>query len=233
MKKVFSALLLIVVIAACAGCAQKIIPVETSYAPEIQSGLPNGTVVMVRTVAGTFFDKPAEIVVFANKLFNHAWGREYAGILKNSFDKGGCTTLLTNATVTDGKDIQPVVVEGKKGKARYAVLSHCEQTQWGITDHTAANISKSLIPIAGSFIEKKATMTLGLRLSMTVYDLESNSIVLQKQYDEAETREFGYVLSDEVEQILRTRIAMFNALTTKNIATFWDDFGMVNRAGKM
>ena len=80
MKKVLSALLLLVAIVACAGCAQKIIPVDTSYAPEVQSGLPNGTVVMVRTVAGTFFDKPAETVLFANKLFTHAWGREYAGI---------------------------------------------------------------------------------------------------------------------------------------------------------
>lgn len=228
MKKISICLSILLLTQILIGCGAKQVHTINTYDRQTISKLGNEESVIVRPIADKFLNDQVNNVIIKNNVFTHAYGSQFADILKDSYIKNGYKHIVTGNVLKNYDDIDSVILEARNNNSRYAVISHINLGKFDIKDHVSANIGKSLIPIAGAFVEKSATMHMSLTIKMTMYDLKSNKLIINKEYSEEKSSDYKYTNSNIAEQIAKTRFNLYAELVSNALSAYWNDYSAYN-----
>lgn len=228
MKNISICLSILLISQILIGCGAKQVQTINTYDRQTISKLGNGESVIIRPIADKFLNDQVNNVIIKNNVFTHAYGSQFVDILKDSYIKNGYKPILTGNVLKKYDDIDSVILEARNNNSRYAVISHINLGKFDIKDHVSANIGKSLIPIAGAFVEKGATMHMGITIKMTMYDLTSNKLIISKEYSEEKSTDYKYTNSNIAEQIAKTRFDLYANIVSNALAEYWNDYSTGN-----
>lgn len=228
MKKITTYLLILILALILIGCGSKKIQTINTYNRQTITKIGNKESVMIRPIADKFLNDQVNNVIIKNNVFTHAYGSQFADILKDSYIKNGYKYIVTGNVLKNYDDIDSVILEARNNNSRYAVISHINLGKFDIKDHVSANIGKSLIPLAGAFVEKSATMHMSLTIKMIMYDLKSNKLIISKEYSEEKSSDYKYTNSNIAEQIAKTRFNLYAELVINALSAYWDDYSVYN-----
>lgn len=224
MKRILFSLIIFFALQVLCGCAAKKVEMINTYDRKSISKLGNGEPVIIRPIVDKFLNDQAQNIVIKNNIFTHAYGLQFVGILKDSFQKNGYEPIITGNVLKNNEDMNSVIIEAKNNNSRYAIIYHLSLGKFDIKDHVASNVGKSLIPIAGAFVDKSATMFMSINIDVEMYDVEANKFFMKKNYAEEDAADYNYTSSNISEQIIKTRCDLYAKLVSNAISNFWNDF---------
>lgn len=206
------------------GCGTKQIDTIDTYDRQPISKPGSGESVIIRPIAEKYLNDQANNVILKNNIFTHAYGLQFVNILKDSYSKNGYKPIITGNVLKNADDIDSVALEASNNNCQYAMISHINLGKFEINDHVASNLGKSLIPIAGPFVEKSSTMSMSLNIKIIMYDLKSHKVTINKEYSEESSVDYTYTNSNLVEQITKTRLDLYAKLVSDALSKYWNDF---------